>query len=235
MLSKDDRILDKKTFQSVGKDILMRWEYGRGTWLDIVNKKGDGHYLDFQDIHDGECVLKQAFEIIDSSEEKLITAVVLLDSIYHTHLSNPLRYARKLYQRSDFKSIIDSIRSTEVVNNNKMAIDCVRKLAEHDKNEPGGSYTYSFATKFSNWLNKQFPIVDRYVAGIIYKYENPNRFKQNDLGDYAFFVEQYDQIIRNHKLESYTYKEIDICMWTYAKVHKLAWGEDFGIDVTYKG
>ncbi len=234
LLNKDDWILDKEIFQSVGKDILQRWKQGKGSWLDLVNKKGNEYYLDFQDIYQGECVLKQAFEKTESKEEDIITAVILLDEIYHTCLPNPIRYARNLYRSRNFRNVIYTIRETKTVKGNQNAIDCVRMLAELDKNEPGGSYTYSFATKFSNWINNRFPIFDRYVAGIIYRRENPNNFIQSDLGDYAFFVDQYDRIIKKYKLENSSYKDIDICMWTYAKIHKLAWNEDFGIDVVYK-
>ena len=224
---------------TVGKEILFRWKNGDGNWLDLAKSeyKQEAYYLDFREIHRGERTLQKVFGRLEGEikEEDLITCVVMLDSIYHTRMPNPIRWARLLYEREDFLKIIETIKSAKRVEGNLDAINSVLFLSELDKKEAGGSYTYSFATKFSNWLNNEFPIFDRFVAGTIYKKENDESFPISAMGDYSFFVSKYSEIKdEKYKLENLSYKEIDICMWTYAKIHKLAWGDDLGVDVEYK-
>lgn len=144
-------------------------------------------------------------------------------------MKNPVRMGLKLCEK---KGLIKKICGIEKVAHNPDAINMICELAEIDK--AFGAYSYSFATKICNRLNNMIPIFDRFIAGIIYKTENDdNHITLKSLGDYEFFVNEYDRIKNNYEIEC-SYKEIDIYLWTYAKIHKLAWNDELGVDVEYR-
>ena len=161
-----------------------------------------------------------------------------LDSLYSTQLKNPMRVGESIYEY--LKDRVKEIESYEDIAKNKEAIDFVKSIAEIDHCFDNGTYIYSFATKFCNRLNKNFPIFDRYVAGLIYRYLNfdnsDEKIKLLSLGDYEKYTKAYDRLLKKYNIEiseNNTYKEIDICMWTCAKIHKLAWDDDVGKDIDY--
>ena len=130
----------------------------------IKPEKGFG--LDFDEIRRGELLLDSVFKSIDADNISSVeTAVLLLDSIYHTRLQNPLRTAgniQKLLQDDDL------IRKIMEAKEQKDIVDCVNIIASIDKDPyQNNNYIYSFATKFCNRLNPVvFPIFDRYVASL---------------------------------------------------------------------
>ena len=221
-------------------DIIKRWEDGNGNWLDIAkpisNMSSDGNLLDFGSMKLGDAVLNKAYDKIkakNATEVDYITCVALLDSIYHTQLVDPIRMGKKIFSN---RSILEGINSVDEVSSSPAAINIVKELAKIDYDENNGRYTYSFATKFCNFLNNKFPIYDGYVGGLIYIHEHKNdNFIQKSLANYKFFVNEYKRILDRYGIDSkvYSYKKIDTCMWTFAKIHKLAWGNNIKIDIQY--
>lgn len=228
-----DWILETEVYNSIGRRIINAWKEGTGNWLDYVEseKEKRDYLLDFANIKVGEDLLDSAFQTIkkkDANKEDYIKCVILLDSIYSTRLDNPIRMGLEIYSRRG--ELIDNIINTKEVINSSCAINCVKILSEIDKKF--GSHTYSFATKFCNCLNDCFPIFDSYVAGLIHKKSNMENVTLSSLGCYEHYVEIYDQILKRHSIND-SYKEVDICMWTYGKIHKLAWDDDVRVSVEY--
>ncbi len=63
------------------------------------NDQNAGFGLDFSEIRRGELLLDSVFKSIDAANIYSVeTAVLLLDSIYHTRLQSPLRTARNIQQ-----------------------------------------------------------------------------------------------------------------------------------------
>lgn len=48
-LQRNDWILDENVFNTIGQDIVRRWNEGDGSWLDLVDSdnKKESYYLDF--------------------------------------------------------------------------------------------------------------------------------------------------------------------------------------------
>ena len=67
-------------------------------------------------------------------------------------------------------------------------------------------------------------------------YISDGKIKLLSLGDYKIFTEAYDRLLNQYNIEiseNNTYKEIDICMCTCAKIYKLVWDDDVGKDIAY--
>ena len=201
--------------------------------------------LDFKDIYLGEKILIRAFEQagllsgkfneLECTEEALYNVVILLDSIYHTRLSNPYRFAMKLYkylgqENCCFWKVNEKSDKEDIVK----VIDDITKLdKEKDKIKSSGKneYAYSFATKFCNHVFPElFPIYDSYVAGMLIWYrENKKYFNKLDeecfdfdnssLGKYERFLEIYKTFRSLLKINTeITYAQMDHFLWTYAKI-----------------
>lgn len=177
--------------------------------------------VDFGAIRRGEDLLDSVFGgLSENKSMQTETAVLLLDSIYHTQMKDPLGVAEKLHKKVK-QGLLDRIHQA---NNAESAARCVDEIAVIGK-EVSASFIYSFATKFCNRINnKAFPIFDSYVAYLLYTYLRQDekmkeqRITQKSLGDYRAFIKAYD-VLREKCLGGweFNYKKIDIFMWTYGK------------------
>ena len=181
------------------------------------DKSEKGFGLDFNEIKHGEELLNNAFNNLDKNELVYIeTAVLLLDSIYHTRLKSPLRVAYKIHQLFQNNNLLSKIKNAQDL---QEIIYCVYEIAINDKKaDAKNAYIYSFATKFCNRINHAFPIYDSYVAGLLYHYSYDNKFTQASLGNYKRFYDTYEKFVKDYKLNEFNFKEIDIFMWTYGKI-----------------
>ncbi len=188
--------------------------------------------VDFREFKFGEDVINSAFSDAglttktDSYKgikvEKLYQAVLLLDTIYHTRLSNPYRFALKLHKFLEKLNMrFDDPNAT---------VDLVNSITEldksDDKKDSASKYAYSFATKFCNRINPEvFPIYDSYVAGMLIWYRDKkkfNNFKNNSLGNYKTYIDVYNSLLVqnnvNINVDKVNYRRIDHFLWTYAKI-----------------
>lgn len=80
---------------------------------------------------------------------------------------------------------------------------------------------YSFATKYCNWHNQmKYPIYDNFVDKILRKYRDETKFydfNNDDLRDYAKFLEILHKFRTHFKLDDFNFKKIDKFLWMYGK------------------
>ncbi len=169
--------------------------------------------IDFNEICQGEKVLDDAFRKLDKSNpDNTLIAVLLLDSIYHTRLKDPIRVAQSIHNE-----IISKEGTDRIICDSKKEILCknVDQIAKIDK-EAGGAYIYSFATKFCNRLAPdKYPIFDSFAAGLLMFYLKD--IKKSGLGNYETYITKYNRFKEQYELKDLSYKIIDIFMWTYGK------------------
>lgn len=180
--------------------------------------------IDFSMIKAGEDVLSVLFDEIRNRQTiSIVSAVLLLDSIYHTQTYNALGFAVELKHLFDKEKpkLIDAIINANKESDLNTRALCVKEIATIMKKR-NGRYAYSFATKFCNWINPEaFPIIDSYVAWLLRNimYEGKPVLR-NSFGKYDAFINAYDHFMQ-HAIEngkSLNYKQIDTFMWTVGKI-----------------
>lgn len=103
-------------------------------------------------------------------------------------------------------------------------LDLVNKIAvveiPTDKGKVKKNF-YSFATKYCSHHNKNdYPIFDSYVDKVLRHFRNRNndfKFKNDELKNYARFIEIIKEFQSLYGLEQYTLKEIDKYLWQLGK------------------
>ncbi|MBQ3379910.1 MAG: hypothetical protein IJG50_08650 [Clostridia bacterium] len=95
-----------------------------------------------------------------------------------------------------------------------------------------GRYEYSFATKVFSFVSRNFctdglPIYDSLVVTLLnYYLEQKNQnCKKSTWSEYRVFKESYDLFRYLYKLDEYTYKDIDVFLWTYGSAIKKYWNK----------
>ena len=167
---------------------------------------------------DGDLLINNLFfKLLDGKVRKseLQTAVILLDSIYGTHLQNPMYTADRLNIRTD--EIIEKINNAD-----PMAVDmisCINKTSADDKSN---NYCFSFASKFCSFVDSfNYPIFDKYASNLLFCLDNKaggnppvdtiTIKKYDDYREiYCDFKERYQIYASN--------KDIDIFLWLYGKI-----------------
>ncbi|MCR5736841.1 MAG: hypothetical protein K6G64_04235 [Eubacterium sp.] len=180
-------------------------------------------------------------EFDDSSFEKILVKVIVLNNRYSTGLNdNQLEEGKKdELDKKGKKYPVDVITmakhilglSEEIakVKNPENVINLVNKMSDL-----GEQYkkAYSFATKYCAWTLKKMdnpmniPIVDSFVKGFLYYLNEKEEaglyykggFAQKNLNDYDKFCKIYKSFIEKYDfLSDKTYKEIDKYIWQYSK------------------
>lgn len=89
-----------------------------------------------------------------------------------------------------------------------------------------GKWAYSYATKVYNFINpKEYPIIDSYAVTILNEYMKSvsNNIPRANWGNYEAYRETYREFVQKNGLQKFTYKQIDIFLWTYAYIIKCYW------------
>lgn len=185
--------------------------------------------IDFDEIRTGEELLNNAFDKLKEEGVQLKdvqSAVILLDSIYHTQLSRLaaiFAISENIYNMIKKENLIEEIMNPEKPEN---IVSKIASAGEKNNN-------YSFATKFCNRLNpKSFPIYDQYVDELLWKYykAEDNCFNdisfRKDLRNYDEFLKTYKAFKKCFCLDELNYKQIDEFMWTYGKIYRKKINED---------
>lgn len=182
------------------------------------------HYnMDFDEIRTGEELLNNTFDKLKEENVQLKdvqSAVILLDSIYHTQLSRLaaiFAISENIYNMIKKENLIEEIMNPEKPEN---IVSKIASAGEKNNN-------YSFATKFCNRLNpKSFPIYDQYVDELLWKYYKAEdncfneKFYRKDLKKYSDFFKTYKTFKECFCLDELNYKQIDEFMWTYGKIYR---------------
>ena len=173
----------------------------------------------------GDDLLRHVFSdlVSDCSLKNTELAVIVLDSIYHTRLENPIQTARALYDLNTHTKIISLITQSEAQDRRKI-VDTIATINKIDS--INAKNIYSFATKFCNFVSPtKYPIYDRYSATLIYKYLQikkadvcGERVCYYKMGNYSYYISAYDKFIEEYDLDRFSYKEIDEYLWSYGKL-----------------
>ena len=197
------------------------------------------------DISDYKCIYNKKYNDYDDKEikpcfdnlykdrddiEVYRKAVEKVDSIYNTMLNKK----RDVTAANIFANREEIFRKIEIIKNCNENGDIRKKLVDYIaciNKESGGSYIYSFATKFCSFmLEDTFPIFDSIVSTLVWKYlkEKGIKCSHDKMGDYGYYLDRYSDFINQYDLEGYTYKNIDVFLWLYGKIMTEYW-EKIGV------
>lgn len=110
------------------------------------------------------------------------------------------------------------------------------------RNSKKGKKTpYSFCSKVYSFVNeKENPIMDSYVSTLLWEYmstEYKKKHSKSDWGSYAEYKTAYGLFKKKYGLTDYSYKQLDVFLWTYAVAIQNYW-ERIGVikfdSVAYK-
>ncbi len=204
--------------------------------------KIDGRVIpDISTLNESEELLKSVFERIKAnrnnvsfiSKRDIQEAVYLLDAIYHTRLEHHIQIANRIFEGMQKEKLLNDILSVKDPSSD-IASKCVDYITRAGKIvDDGYNYAYSFATKFCSWLNSGgFIIMDGIAVGLLSYYIDkkleanyqdeliPTRGKKlirSSLGDYKKYTELYKLFMKWYDLDEYSYKEVDVFVWTYGR------------------
>jgi hypothetical protein len=147
--------------------------------------------------------------------DEVLLKVVSLNDIYRTGILATYKVAEQIHQ-----SNIDPLLAQgdpEVVHR----IAHVTLGAKVRNN-------YSFATKYCAWHNRDtYPIYDSFVDGMLWAYQNRDRFakfRRYELWRYHTFVDVIGQFRAFYSLQAYSLTDLDKFLWLAGKEHyPAAW------------
>ena len=91
---------------------------------------------------------------------------------------------------------------------------------------------YSFASKVFSFLKSdEYPIIDSITATLLARYledagKMPDHAPKSSWGKYKNYKDAYDVFREHYRLEDFTYKQIDIFLWTYGKALQSYWRKE---------
>ena len=188
---------------------------------------------EFDDIQSlNEEAVKRVFKVFcNDSIASILIKVIILNNRYSTRLNDNeavkrdkkimpsvTQVAEKIYE-------LESLGRFDECNTKEKTIELVNNFLESfDKKFL--SRPYSFITKYCSFRlpSQQVPIVDSYVKGLLYYYNETEKyhyyitkFKQSKLDEYEFFIEVYESFVEKYDLSCFSTKNIDKYLWSYAK------------------
>ena len=209
-----------------------------GDILDInCEKKLSDYGIVFSEIKRGEEILKDIFDKLKENKVEMVeTAVFALNSIYGTQIYNVTHFAielrRHIKDDCKGKTLISRIMEAESADDKAACVDEIASLVKRE----GYNFAYSFATKFCSRLApEKYPIFDSHVATLLNGYINNNEISASRFGEYMTFIKEYDEFIKANSLDGFSYKQIDMFLWTYGKTANNYYGKHFKkAEVQYK-
>ena len=105
----------------------------------------------------------------------------------------------------------------------KKDYDIVNKIAKGHgirSSKTGNEFNfYSFATKYCSWHDQiNYPIFDRYIDLVLKIYNSKYKYNlDSNFRNYQNLIEVLNLFRITHKLENYSFKEIDKFLWYLGK------------------
>ena len=180
--------------------------------------------LPFDEFRDSDAYLEDLFRRMKNEPTlfNVESAVIALNSIYNTQLSNPFSTAKNIYNLINDKQLLKKINNDKC--DQREVIDLIASVNKALNNRE--KYIYSFSTKFCSFINPlKYPIMDKYSSSMLYYYLKLKQSKIDNrlvchtkMGDYSYYIKAYDLFISEYNLNMFTYKEIDKFLWIYGKI-----------------
>lgn len=146
-------------------------------------------------------------------------ALRLINSVYHTRLR--IDYS-KMCSRQEFLTMcreeIEKYETCEEDESRNSGFDRFMRVCR----EATGRNAYSFATKaFCFQDGEQFPILDRITVTLLAEYLDSSR--KMAWGIYENYKRDYELFRQKYGLTNYSFKKIDVFLWTYGIVVESYW------------
>lgn len=151
-----------------------------------------------------ESALEELFRLFPKNDNlnHVLLKVVAVNALYHTCIFDLEEVARHIYGHS---LAVDAALSSA----DPEAIDLIARLKVRSRTHN----FYSFATKYANCHQPAaFPIYDSRIDAYLWSLQLRNRFaafQHSDLCNYAKFVEIMTAFRNFHRIDKFTFKQID--------------------------
>ncbi|MCR4716625.1 MAG: hypothetical protein K5656_05550, partial [Lachnospiraceae bacterium] len=154
-------------------------------------------------------------------QQGLLEYLNAINSVYHTRVSGIESIVKEL----ESQGIDSKLRLEETIKNGEMSLPTFVKYCQ----KVTGKYTYSFASKVFSFVDeKNYPIIDSFVATLLDTYEYEGKISKSKWGNYSQYINNYNAFRNHFGLTKKTYKDIDKFLWTYAKILSDYWS-DLGV------
>ena len=161
-----------------------------------------------------ECFLRKLFNKYDknNNKHKVLIKVCTLNSLYSTNV-RPVNAS----------ALAEHIVNLEIDQRiEKLDFTLVNEIATFKDKEGKNVNVFSFATKYCSFHSpKNYPIYDKSVDKMLWRFKPENNFKRKDLKCYPTFHKVLMEFIKHYKLDEFDLKEIDRYLWQAGK--KLPW------------
>lgn len=168
---------------------------------EYIAKKEDGSYESPYDKYSKDDELIANYY----KNDDMVNFYKKLNSVYHTRLNT------STLLELDKKWLQDH------------CVDDLVKVCKDNTDE----YAYSFSSKVYSFVNpKENPIMDSYVSTMLWEYmdqDYKNKHKKSDWGSYDEYKQAYTLFKDNNHLDAYSFKQLDIFLWTYSVAIQNYW------------
>ena len=194
-----------------------------------------------------EAAVSLVFEKFSNLEvEDILVKCIVLNNRYSAGLNDNVisESKRKEKNESGEKITVDVITMAEHIYKNRELFDRVQDINDVINlveviRYVGDEYkdAYSFATKYCSWslINTEIniPIVDSKVKEVLYRLNEKKNYRelftQDSMKDYDTYVRIYADFVKYCGFGGMKYKDIDKCLWQYAKNIERQTGLEMGI------
>lgn len=134
--------------------------------------------------------------------EKVLLKVAVLNDLYHTHLTAPVKMAKHIVSITDLDEKI------------KMGSpDAVTKISKITMSGTSEKDLYIFATKYCFMANpKMYFIYDPIVHKQLIRYLNLPLDESTRLNEYEFFASKMQELIKRYKIKA-SHIDLDTFLW----------------------
>lgn len=183
-----------------------------GEWINIFDLLGNAFF-------DGLADNDRKIQELIQDDASFYDALGLINSTYHTRLR--IDYS-KMCSRKEFVTMCDEeIENYEKGEEDKARTSGFDRFMKVCKDATGKN-AYSFATKaFCFHDGKQFPILDKITVTLLARYLGETR--RREWGIYKYYKRDYEMFRQKYGLSEYSFKQIDIFLWTYGIAINQYW------------
>ena len=137
----------------------------------------------------------------NTKEHSVVTKVVLVNSLYFTNISEPLRIAKHILELHELDAQLEAGE-----------VGAVERIAKDDR------YYVSFASKYAHFHNKTaFPIFDSFAVGAMAQLQE----RGLSIPNYAKFFETIKTFRQQAGLTSVSWEDFDKYLWLYGQKKAL--------------
>ena len=200
------------------------WEKGCDAPEKKVSLFEGGEMVDIFDIlgnsfFDGLAEDDKRIHALMQDDSTFHDALRLINSVYHAGLRIDFS---KMCSRQEFLTMCrEEIEKYENIGENESrtgGFDRFMKVCR----EATGRNAYSFATKAFCFQNgERFPILDRITVTLLAEYLGSPR--KREWGIYENYKRDYELFRQKYGLTSYSFKKIDVFLWTYGIAIESYW------------